>query len=25
VMEVVDFIRNGDNRSICLPRVNRVG
>jgi UDP-N-acetylglucosamine acyltransferase len=24
VMELVDFIRNGDNRSICLPRANRV-
>ena len=25
VIEVVDFIRNGDNRSICLPRSNRPG
>ncbi|MGI9434483.1 MAG: acyl-ACP--UDP-N-acetylglucosamine O-acyltransferase [Geminicoccaceae bacterium] len=25
VVEVIDFIRNGDNRSICLPKVNRTG
>jgi UDP-N-acetylglucosamine acyltransferase len=23
VIEVIDFIRSGDNRSICLPRINR--
>jgi len=23
VIEVIDFIRGGDNRSICLPKVNR--
>ncbi len=25
VIEMIDFIRNGDNRSICLPRANRDG
>lgn len=25
VIEIVDFIRKSDNRSICLPRVNRAG
>ena len=25
VIEIVDFIREGDNRSICLPRTERVG
>ena len=23
VIEVIDFIRSGDNRSICLPKINR--
>lgn len=25
VLEIVDFIRHGDNRSICLPRASRAG
>ncbi|MGI9485571.1 MAG: acyl-ACP--UDP-N-acetylglucosamine O-acyltransferase, partial [Geminicoccaceae bacterium] len=24
VIEIIDFIRSGDNRSICLPKTQRV-